>query len=59
MMGWVENLRQRRLGRRYQRWTEVEPDEEYARWAGLGTAVAVALFLLVAALVVVGLLLAR
>jgi hypothetical protein len=58
-MGWVESIRQTRLGRRYQRWTEVEPDDDYARWAGIGTAVAVALFLLVGALVVVGLVLAR
>jgi hypothetical protein len=58
-MGLVEQLRQRRLGRRYQRWTEVEPEDDYARWAGLGAAVAVGLFLLVAALVVVGLVLAR
>jgi hypothetical protein len=58
-MGWVEHVKQRRLGRRYQRWTEVEPEDEYARWAGLGAAVAVTLFVLVAALVVVGLVLAR
>jgi hypothetical protein len=58
-MGWVEQLRQRRLGRRYQRWTEVEPEEEYARWAGLGAAVAFTLFVLVIALVVVGLVFAR
>jgi hypothetical protein len=58
-MGWVEQLRQRRLGRRYQRWTEVEPEDEYARWAGLGAAVAITLFVLVIALVVVGLVFAR
>jgi hypothetical protein len=57
--GWLEQLRLRRLGRRYQRWSEVEPEDDYARWAGLGTAVAVTLFVLVAALVVVGLVLAR
>ena len=59
MRGLVDNIRQRRLGRRYQRQSEAEPEEDYARWAGLGTAVAVGLFLLVAALVVVGLVLAR
>jgi hypothetical protein len=58
-MGWVAQYRQRRLGRRYQRWTEVEPEEDYARWAGLVAAVAVTLFVLVVALVVVGLVLAR
>jgi hypothetical protein len=55
LIGWVEHLRQRRLGRRYQRWTEVEPEDDYARWAGLGTAVAIGLFVLVIVLVVVGL----
>jgi hypothetical protein len=58
-MGWVEQLRQRRLGRRYQRWTEIEPEDDYARWAGVGSAVAVGLFLLVILLVVVGLVFAR
>jgi hypothetical protein len=58
-MGWVEQFKQRRLGRRYQRWTEVEPEEDYARWAGLGTSVAFGLFMLVVGLVVVGLVLAR
>jgi hypothetical protein len=58
-MGVVEQLRQRRLGRRYQRWSEIEPEDDYARWAGLGTAVAVGLFLLVILLVVVGLVFAR
>jgi hypothetical protein len=57
--GWLEQLRQRRLGRRYQRWTEMEPEDDYARWSGLGTAVAATLFLLVVLLVVVGLVLAR
>jgi hypothetical protein len=57
--GWAERYRQRRLGRRYQRWTEVEPEDDYARWAGLGAAIAVTLFVLVVALVVVGLVLAR
>jgi hypothetical protein len=56
---WLEQFRQRRLGRRYQRWTEVEPEDDYVRWAGLGTAVAVGLFLLVIVLIVVGLVLAR
>jgi hypothetical protein len=59
MTSWLEQLRQRRLGRRYQRWSEVEPEDDYGRWAGLGTAVAVGLFLLVIVLIVVGLVLAR
>jgi hypothetical protein len=56
-MGLMEQYRQRRLGRRYQRWTEVEPEDDWARWAGIVAAVAVTLFVLVAALVVLGLLL--
>ena len=59
MTGWLEGIRQRRLGRRYQRWSEVEPEDDYARWSGLGTAIAAGFFVLVAALVVVGLLFAR
>jgi hypothetical protein len=59
MTSWLEQIRQRRLGRRYQRWTEVEPEDDYGRWAGVGAVVAVALFLLVIVLVVVGLVLAR
>jgi hypothetical protein len=59
MTSWLESLRQRRLGRRYQRWTEVEPEDDYARWAGLGTTVAATLFVLVVLLVVIGLVLAR
>jgi hypothetical protein len=58
-MGWVENMRQRRLGRRYQRWSEVDPEEDYARWAGAGMVAVLGLFLLVVALVVVGLVVAR
>jgi hypothetical protein len=57
--GWLELMKQRRLGRRYQRWTEVEPEDDYARWSGLGAAVAATLFLLVVLLVVVGLVVAR
>jgi hypothetical protein len=56
-MGLMEQYRQRRLGRRYQRWTEVEPEDDWARWAGIVAAVAVTLFVLVAALVVLGLVL--
>jgi hypothetical protein len=58
-MGLVENLRQRRLGRRYQRWSEVDPEDDYARWAGAGMIAALGLFLLVVVLVVVGLVVAR
>jgi hypothetical protein len=45
--------------RRWQRWTEVEPEEDYARRAGIGTAIAGALFALVIAVIVIGLVFAR
>jgi hypothetical protein len=52
-------FRQRRLARRYQHWTEHEPEEDYARRASFGVAVAIGLFLLLIVLVVVGLVVAR
>jgi len=55
----INALRQRRLGRRWQHWSEVDPEDDYLRRAGIGTAVAAALFLLLAALVVVGFVIAR
>jgi hypothetical protein len=58
-MGVIQDFRQRRLARRYQHWTEHEPEDDFARRAGLGVAVAIGLFLLLAALVVVGLVVAR
>jgi hypothetical protein len=58
-MGLVQEFKQRRLGRRYQHWTEVEPEDDYARRAGLGAALAAALFVLVIAVVVVGFVIAR
>jgi hypothetical protein len=59
MTGPVQTLKERRLARRWQRWTEVEPLDDYRRRAGIGMAVALALFALVIALVVVGLVFAR
>ncbi len=58
-MGLLHSVKQRRLGRRYQRWSEVEPEDEYARRAGVGAALAVAFFGLIIAVVVVGLVFAR
>jgi hypothetical protein len=58
-MGLVRELKLRRLGRRYQRWSEVEPEDDYARRSGLGAAFAAGLFVLVVALVVVGFVVAR
>ncbi len=55
----IHELKQRRLGRRWQHWSEVDPVDDYARRAGVGVAIAFALFLLLAALVVVGFLVAR
>jgi hypothetical protein len=58
-MGVVHDFRQRRRARRWQRWTEVEPLDDYARRFGIGAAAALALFVVVIALVVVGLVVAR
>ena len=55
----IHELKQRQLGRRWQHWSEVDPVDDYARRAGVGVAIAFALFLLLAALVVVGFLVAR
>ena len=58
-MGIVQTLRERRSARRWQRWTEVDPLDDYARRFGIAAAAVMALFLLVIALVVVGLVVAR
>jgi hypothetical protein len=58
-MGVVHDFRQRRRARRWQRWTEVEPLDDYARTFGIGAGAALLLFLAVIALVVVGLVVAR
>jgi hypothetical protein len=58
-MGIVHDLRERRRARRWQRWTEVEPLDDYARTFGIGAAAALTLFVVVIALVVVGLVVAR
>jgi hypothetical protein len=55
----VQDLRERRRARRWQRWTEVEPLDDYARTFGVGAAAALALFVALIVLVVVGLLVAR
>ena len=48
----VEDFKQRRGARRWQRWTEVDPMEEFTQRSRIGVAVAFGLFvLLVAALV--------
>jgi hypothetical protein len=55
----LDDLLTRRRARRWQRWTEVEPEEDYLRRAGIGTAIAVAFFVLVIAVIVIGLVVAR
>jgi hypothetical protein len=55
----VQTLKERRLARRWQHWTEVEPIDDYGRRAGIVTAFAFLLFALIVALVVVGLVVAR
>ena len=55
----VDQLLTRRRARRWQRWSEVEPERDYARWAGIGTAIAGALMLGVFVMIVVGLVVLR
>ena len=52
-------IRDRLRARRYQRWTEIEPEDDYARKARTGVIAVVTTSLLVAALVVVGFVIAR
>src|SRR5439155_11436846 len=59
MMRSIHELRQRRSARRWQRWSEVDPLDDYARRAGFGVALAFALFFLLVILLVVGLVIAR
>ena len=55
----LTELKQRRLARRWQHWSEVDPLDDYARRAGFGVALAFVFFLLLATLLVVGLVVAR
>jgi hypothetical protein len=55
----MRGIRERLGARRWQRWTEVEPEDDYARRAGWGIGAALGLFVLVIVLVIVGLVLAR
>ena len=48
----VSTARNKLRARRWQRWSEVEPEDDYLRWARLGAIVVVALGLLVVAVVV-------
>jgi hypothetical protein len=55
----IDDLLTRRRARRWQRWTEIEPEEDYVRRAGIGTAIAGAFFVLVIAVIVIGLVFSR
>jgi hypothetical protein len=55
----LRDPKQRREARRWQRWSEVEPLDDYARRFGIGAALAAALFGVVIVLVVVGLVVGR
>src|SRR5439155_11153921 len=48
----LSELKQRRLARRWQNWSAVDPLDDYARRARFGAALAVAFFLLLVILVV-------
>ena len=58
-MGSIGDLLTRRRARRWQRWTEVEPEEDYLRWARAGTVVATGFLLLLFGMLVVGLVFLR
>jgi hypothetical protein len=51
-------VRRRHQARRWQRWTEVAPEDDFARRAGILTAIAVAFMLILFAAIVIGLILA-
>jgi hypothetical protein len=57
-MGAIGDYRRRREAKRWQRWTEVDPEEDFARRAGIFTMIFVVFMLLLVVLVVVGLVLA-
>jgi hypothetical protein len=57
-MGAISDYRRRREAKRWQRWTEVEPEEDFARRAGIFTMIFVVFMLLVVVLIVVGVVLA-
>jgi hypothetical protein len=56
-VGVVSDFLVRRRARRWQRWSEVPPEEDYARRARIVTVIATLFFLLVFALIVLGLVL--
>jgi hypothetical protein len=57
-MGAIGDYRRRRAAKHWQRWAEVEPEEEFARRAGIFTMIFVVFMLLLLVLIVVGIVLA-
>jgi hypothetical protein len=55
----LDDLKRRRDARRWQRWSENDPLDDFGRRATVVARIAVALFLAVILLVVVGLVIAR
>ena len=58
-MGVFTELCTRRRARRWQRWTEVDPEADYAGRAGIGTAIGIAFLGLVFGMIIVGLVFLR
>ena len=57
-MGAISDYRRRREAKRWQHWTEVEPEEDFARRAGIFTMIFVVFMLLLLVLIVFGVVLA-
>jgi hypothetical protein len=58
-VGAVGELLDRRRARRWQRWSEVAPEDDYVRWARVGAIVATAFFVLLFGTLVIGLVFLR
>jgi hypothetical protein len=55
----VSTVRNRLRARRWQRWSEVDPEEDWERRSTIGTIVFVIFFALLVGVIVIGLLAAR
>jgi hypothetical protein len=53
----VSTARNRLRARRWQRWSEVEPEDDWLRWARIGTIVATVFFALIVLAIVLALVL--
>jgi hypothetical protein len=53
----VSTVRSKLRARRWQRWSEVEPEEDWLRWARIGTILASVFFGLIVAAMVLALVL--